>query len=279
MESFRAMMITHAFTFFFGLSISKGQMIPEIITFILNTLSLLHSHISRYFSPENHRAAKAAKILDQLTVKLLDRYEVEETYSVGTWQRQAYEDFTRALVAKDKIFPCIYGTKGYKSNELDFIFLDSEDLDDLNIAKVAAKSIVEYHKVLQSRGRNISLVLMCPPPSPTAQRTVEEYHKLFWSFLKRLRQLDPKPWPTKIPHNTFDRKWCMNFDGLEAFFAVLTSPRVVFDIIFKDACYRESATKTVWGLVDKYDHIPHSPDISDYAVEGTMESRQYFLLD
>ena len=224
-----------------------------------------------------------------------NRYQVEEKYSTGSWQRQAYDDFTGALVAKDKIFPCIYGTKGYKANELDFVFLESEDLSNLEIAKVGAKSIVEYHKVLKNRGRNISLVLLCPPP--TIERSVEEYHKLFWAFLKRLRQLDPKPWPTKIPHNTFDRQWCMNFDGLEAFFAVLTpahqqrlsrhapnfamvyQPRMIFDIIFKDARYRESATKTVRGLVDKYDKIPRSPDISDYAIEGTTESRQYFLLD
>ena len=33
------------------------------------------------------------------------------------------------------------------------------------------------------------------------------------------------------------------------------------------------------GLVDKYDEIPHSPDISDYARPGTTESRQYFLRD
>lgn len=220
---------------------------------------------------------------------------MEERYGAGTWQRQAYDDFTGALIAKDKIFPCIYGTKGYKANELDFLFLDSENLNDLDIAKVGAKAIVEYHKVLKSRGRNISLVLLCPPP--TVERSVEEYHKLFWSFLKRLRQLDPKPWPAKIPHETLDRMWCMNFDGMEAFFAVLTpahkqrlsrhapnfamvyQPRLIFDVIFKDARYRESATKTVRGLVDKYDKIPHSPDISDYAIEGTTESRQYFLLD
>jgi FPC/CPF motif-containing protein YcgG len=89
----------------------------------------------------------------------------------------------------------------------------------------------------------------------------------------------------------------MNFDAMEAFFAVQTpahkkrlsryapnfamiyQPRFIFDIVFKDPRYRESATKTVRGLVDKYDKIPHSPDISDYAVDGTTESRQYFLLD
>ncbi|KAF4636623.1 hypothetical protein G7Y89_g1461 [Cudoniella acicularis] len=223
------------------------------------------------------------------------RYQVEETYSTDTWQRQAYDDFTRALIAKDKTFPCIYGTKGYKSNELDFLFLSSEDLNDIETAKVGAKAILEYHKILHKRGRNISLVLICPPP--TKERTVEEYHLLFWSFLKRLRQLDPQPWPENIPHNTEDEKWCMNFDGKEAFFAVQTpahkqrlsrfapnfaivyQPRFIFDVVFKDPRYRESATKMVRGLLDRYDAIERSPDISDYAVEGTTESRQYFLLD
>lgn len=198
-------------------------------------------------------------------------------------------------MARDKVFPCIYGTKGYKSNELDFMFLDSENLHEVEVAKFGAKAIVEYHKILNTRGRNISLVLLCAPP--TIERSVEEYHHLFWTFMKRLRDLDPQTWPAKIPHDTSDRTWCMNFDGLEAFFAVLTpahrqrlsrfapnfamvyQPRVIFDVVFKDARYRESATKMVRGLVDKYDHIPHSPDISDYALEGTTESRQYFLLD
>lgn len=220
---------------------------------------------------------------------------MEKTYPPGTWERKAYDEFVSALVAKDKIFPCIYGTKGYKANEIDFLFLDSEEIDRLSTAKVGAKAIVEYHKILASRGRNVSLVLLCPPPS--IDRSVEEYHKLFWGFLKRLRQLDPHPWPSKIPHNTSDKFWCMNFDSMEAFFAVQTpahkerlsrhasnfamiyQPRAIFDIIFKDARYRESATKTVRRLVDKYDKIPHSPDISDYALDGTTESRQYFLLD
>lgn len=174
--------------------------------------------------------------------------------------------------------------------------MDSENLDDLNTAKFGAKAILEYHEILRHRGgRNVSLVLLCPPPE--TQHSVDEYHKLFWYFLKHLRQLDPKPWPAAIPHDTRDKKWCMNFDGTEAFFAVQTpahrqrlsrraenfamvyQPRYIFDVIFKDKRYRESATRMVRGLVDQYDAIPHSPDISDYAVDGTTESRQYFLLD
>ncbi|RYP71167.1 hypothetical protein DL771_004967 [Monosporascus sp. 5C6A] len=265
---------------------------------LLLILFLTHALGQRSWTPqssERSRIAKATRALEPIKVELLDRYGVEAAYAPGTWQRKAYEDFISALVNKEKTFPCIYGTKGYKANEIDFFFLDSENVSDLDTAKFGAKAILEYHKILRHRGRNVSLVLICPPP--TVERSVDEYHELFWSFLKRLRQLDPKPWPAHIPHDTFHQKWCMNFDETEAFFAVQSpahrqrlsryapnlamvyQPRYIFDIIFKDTHYRESATKTVRGLIDKYDKIPRSPDISDYALDGTTESRQYFLLD
>jgi len=99
-----------------------------------------------------------------LTLAFGNRNFVEEKYAQGTWQRKAYDNFTSALVAKDKTFPCIYGTKGYKANEIDFVFLNSEDLDDTDVAKVGAKAILEYHKTLRHRGRNLSLVLMSRHP-------------------------------------------------------------------------------------------------------------------
>ena len=237
------------------------------------------------------------KALDEIgsNVKRLGRYQVEETYDESTWQRQGYEAFAAQLVDKERIFPCIYGTKGYKANELDFLFLPSEELATMDVAKIAAKGIVEYHKFVQSRGRNTSLVLMTPLSDK--ERSVEEYHKLFWAFLHRLRRLDPKPWPRNIPQNTTAERWCFNFDDTSSFIAVLTpahrqrqsryaanlcmiyQPRYIFDAVFTSEKNRISATKTVRNLLDRYDAIPHSPDISDYAKEGTTESRQYFLLD
>ncbi|KAL8729524.1 MAG: hypothetical protein Q9166_004696 [cf. Caloplaca sp. 2 TL-2023] len=165
----------------------------------------------------------------------------------------------------------------------------------MDVVKIAAKAILEYHKQVQSRGRNTSLVLMTP--SPIAERSVEDYHKLFWSFLHKLHRLDPKPWPKSIPHDTGAERWCFNFDDTSSFFAVLTpahrqrqsryapnmcmiyQPRYIFDKLFSSAKNRASATKVVRDLVDRYDAIPHSPDISNYASPGTTESRQYFLLD
>jgi len=142
-----------------------------------------------------------------------------QKYNIDTWQRQAYESFATTLCAKDRTFPSIYGTKGYKANELDFLFLESENLSDVGIAKVGAKGIVEYHKGASNWGRNTSLVMMTPPP--VVERSVDEYHKLFWSFLWRLRKLDPKPWPHRIPENTSDQQRCFNFDDTQAFIAVL----------------------------------------------------------
>ncbi|KAL8908721.1 MAG: hypothetical protein Q9171_005334 [Xanthocarpia ochracea] len=160
---------------------------------------------------------------------------------------------------------------------------------------MAATAILEYHAEARSLGRNTSLVIMAPPP--TRERSVDEYHHLFWAFLKALRKLDPKPWPKDIPEDTYAQTWCFNFDDTPAFIAVLTpahrdrlsryaanfcmvyQPRYLFDALFTSDKNRLSATATVRGLVDRYDRIPRSPDISDYALPGTTESRQYFLLD
>ncbi|TLD22850.1 hypothetical protein PspLS_07132 [Pyricularia sp. CBS 133598] len=283
-----AIIITHAFVLFLGINFKR------LLSFVIQ-LPRYASNLKSRFSYSQNGNTTSSDALADVKVELLDRYQVEVKYPQGTWQRQAYDDFVGVLINPAKTFPCIYGTKGFKANELDFVFLDSEELGSKGTAKLGAKAILEYHKILDSRGRNISLVMLCPPPE--RRRTVDEYHDTFWSFLHRLRQLDPKPWPAKIPRGTGHVKWCMNFDGIEAFFAVLTpahkqrlsrhapnfamvyQPRYIFDIVFKNARYRESATKMIRGLVDQYDEIPHSPEISDYGLPGTTESRQYFLLD
>jgi len=199
------------------------------------------------------------------------------------------------MLAKSPVFPCIYGTKGLKANELIFQFLASEDLCAPAIVQTIAAGLLAYHAQAASLGKNTSLVVICVPP--TQKRSVDDYHILFWRMLKALRKLDPKPWPADTPTETAAQRWCFNFDGIPSFTGVLTpahvnrrsrysstlcliyQPRYIFDILFSSEKSRAAATSTVRGLVDKYDEVPHSPDISDYAQPGTTESRQYFLLD
>ena len=223
------------------------------------------------------------------------RPQVEAKYATDTWQRQAYEALGAKLTAKDRMFPCIYGTRGYKANELSFLFLDSEYLPDPRNVEASAKALLSYHDQALKLGKNTSLIILTPPPNQ--DRSVDNYHTEFWAYLKGLRKLDPKPSMDEVPEDTNAQFWCFHFDGIPAFFGVLTpahkqrlsrqsnnlclvyQPRYLFDALFSSEANRASATKTVRGLVDKYDFLPRSPDISDYGEAGKTESRQYFLLD
>lgn len=121
---------------------------------------------------------------------------------------------------------------------------------------------------------------------------------LFWTFLKSLRQLDPKPWPPNISEETTSNRWCFCFEGKPAFLAVLTpahekrqsrylpyfcfvyQPRWVFELLLTTEAKREAALKNVRGLIDKYDYpLVHSPDIANFGDEGTSESKEYFIYD
>lgn len=200
------------------------------------------------------------------------------------------------MVAKDRIFPCIYATKGYKENDLRFMFLASEDVSERRNVGLIARAILAYVPTSHDYGLNTSLVILTP--NSDKNRSVDDYHKLFWAFLKSLRQLDPKPWPANISEDTDDPRWCFCFDGKPAFMAVLTpaherrhsrylpyfclvyQPRWIFELLLSTQQKREMALKTVRGLINKYDDpLTHSPDMSNFGDPGTTESRQYFILD
>lgn len=75
MEPFSLVLITHAFTFFLGLVVSKvhnkshGFLKP-----LLSNLSQIQSDLSDWFSFGRSRAAKANRLLGQVSVELLDRF-------------------------------------------------------------------------------------------------------------------------------------------------------------------------------------------------------------
>lgn len=70
MGSIPVILITHIFAFFFGLVISKSRKRPD--QYVRPILGKLPA-FSEWFSSENARAARAAKLLDQIKVELLDR--------------------------------------------------------------------------------------------------------------------------------------------------------------------------------------------------------------
>jgi len=235
---------------------------------------------------------------DSTELELLNKYEIMKKFPASTWQRQAYDAFAAKLGDKERIFPCIYASKGWKDNDLLYMFLPSEDISERRNVLQIARAVLSYVPESHKYGLNTSLVIITPNSEKTASRTVEDYHKIFWTMLKSLRQLDPKPWPSNISDETESNRWCFCFDGKPAFLAVLTpahekrksrhlqnfcfvyQPRWVFELLLTTDEKRAAALKNVRGLIDKYDYpLPHSPDIANFGEEGSSESKEYFIYD
>lgn len=85
-------------------------------------------------------------------------------YPRGTWQRQSYEDLVSTLLAKDgaKTFPCIYATKGYRADELHYLFIHSDDPSEPRNVALIATALCGYLHVAKATGLNTSLVIMAP---------------------------------------------------------------------------------------------------------------------
>lgn len=226
----------------------------------------------------------------------LTRAQVAATFPLGTWQRNAYEDYKAVLLDEELIFPCVYATKGFKSDDQLYLFIDSDDLSDPRHIRALAKGLSTYLPQAHQLGPNTSLVLLAKQ-NDNNTRTVEDYNTLFWELLNGLAKLDSKPWPSNIPRDIDTDRWCFCFGG-EQFFTVIQTPahqvrrtryapgltmvfqpKWIFDILFSTDAKRAGALAKVRALLAKYDPIPVSPELKNYGEEGSRESKQYFLLD
>ena len=199
------------------------------------------------------------------------------------------------LLDEELVFPCIYATKGFKSDDQVYVFIDSDDLSDPRHIRTLADGLADYLPKAHSLGPNTSLVLLAKQnPDP---RTVEEYQSSFWKLLDGLAKIDKKPWPTDIPKTIDDPKWCFCFAG-EPFFTVIQTPahvqrrsryakgltivfqpKWIFNLLFSTDAKRAAALGKVRALLAKYDPIPVSPDLKNYGEPDSREFEQYFLLD
>ncbi|PSR79476.1 hypothetical protein PHLCEN_2v7001 [Hermanssonia centrifuga] len=221
--------------------------------------------------------------------------EIIRTFAAESWQLQAYNDYASVLLDTERVFPCIYAAKGFKSNEQVFVFLDSDDIGDPRHARTVASALMQYLPRARALGPNTSLVVLTKHTNDT--RTVEEYNVLFWKLLDGLARLDEVAWPANVPKDIDTERWCFSFNGESVFAAVQTpahqqrlsryadsltvafQPKWVFDILFSTDAKRESAKTKVRRLLSKYDVIPVSPLLSNYGDDGTREAQQYFLMD
>ncbi|KAK2873354.1 hypothetical protein FQN49_002407 [Arthroderma sp. PD_2] len=226
---------------------------------------------------------------------ILKRKELEATFGPTTWQRQSYDAFQGALYSTDPVaFPCVYATKGFKAKEHRYIFLESEDTNNKNVATLSA-ALKEYLSTPQSElGPNTSLVVLFPIAN--SQLTAREYHQKYWDCLRALRKVDTKPWPADIPTDTDTPLWKFCFNDEPVFSAAMTpshekrrsryapcfcivfQPNFVFDILFATELKKAAISKMRELLAD-FDEVPISPELKNYGDVTGRESKQYFIMD
>ncbi|KAG0696449.1 YqcI/YcgG family-domain-containing protein [Suillus ampliporus] len=225
----------------------------------------------------------------------LTRAQVTAAFPEGTWQNRAYEDYKAVLLDEELVFPCTYATKGFKTDDQLYLFIDSDDLSDSRHICSLAKALSIYLPQARKLGPNTSLVLLAKQSDNP--RSMEEYNTQFWELLNGLAKLDKKPWPSNTPRDIDTDRWCFCFGG-EQFFTVIQTPahrvrrtryaqgltvvfqpKWIFDILFSNDAKRAGALAKVRVLLAKYDPIAVSPELKNYGEEGSRESKQYFLLD
>jgi hypothetical protein len=188
-------------------------------------------------------------------------------------------------------FPCVFGVKGWKRNQLRFTFGDESDTDATGLAT----ALREYLAIARSIGPYTSLVVTYAPTDNL--RTFDEYAGRFWTILQDLHNADRSPWPSDIPRSTADPRWDFCFGGEPVFvpaslpcyvnrrsrssysFGMMFQPRWVFDLLISDVRRLERARALIRARADRHDVVPVHPAIGVYGDPSNLEWRQYLLPD
>lgn len=228
----------------------------------------------------------------------LTKDQVEARFDPCSWQRLAYDDFKTKLLAKDtnlKTFPCIYAIMGFRANEHRYLFLHSCNPSEPQNIRLIAPALQSYLLLAPSLGPNTSLVIFAgPSPIPT---TLQTHHANFWNTLRGLRIADPIPWPVSIPSSTPSSRRTFCFANEPVFPILMTpshgrrfsrhmsvpvlaiQPKWALDALLDTAQHRDAATRKARKLLEEYDAVDVSPDLTGYGDPGSSESRQLCLAD
>lgn len=210
---------------------------------------------------------------------------------VPSWWHEAHSDLDRTLTSTDEQFPCIYAIRAHRNNTLRFVFLQSSDTD----AAIAAfgEALSAYVKVCHSLAPYTAFLAFFGPDRD--EMTLEEHHAEFWQVLQRLHEVDPSPWPDRIPTDPAEPLWEFCFDGEPMFVlgsgpahvtrrsrysavrAISFQPRFMFDELIDAPVLLSRARRIIRERVLQMDGIPVHPMIQMYHEEGNREWRQYVV--
>lgn len=224
---------------------------------------------------------------DRTAAKLLHPMDTP----AGEWERDAADRFGRRLLAKDVLFPCVFGVDALRKGTLRFTFVPGGE----QRTEYLAGALEDFVKVAAELGRRTSLVAFFEPTE--GLETLVDYERHSWSLLQDLHVLDSRPWPGDIPKDTENPEWEFSFAGMPMFvvvntpahqkrmsrffeyFCITFQPRFVFDDISESSLQGKNARHIIRGRLRNYDDLPPTPLLGSYGAPGNREWTQYFLDD
>ncbi|MDY4281206.1 MAG: YqcI/YcgG family protein [[Pasteurella] mairii] len=220
-------------------------------------------------------------------MKLLSRKDIQASH-LEKWMEVCFNEFESSITNKIRLFPCIFGVKGFLKDQLRYVFM--EEATPKNIAPYLKKFVNNSRQY----GKYTSLVIF---EKPDKIETLQVYEEKFWNILKGLSEIDELEWPQDIPTELDNPMWEFCFHG-EPIFVVCTNPahtlrqsrrsssfmltlqpRWVFDDILGTEEKANVSFKSVRGRLKKYDFIDLSPNLGKYGNSDNREWKQYFLDD
>ena len=218
------------------------------------------------------------------------------TKGVAEWHQKVLSDVSERLKAESD-FPCLFSKNAFSKGLLRFIFVEGTSTADI---RDLAEGLADYVEL--SREWNGSLNTAYPLIVAFSLRairsaSIEDYDAFGWEILRKLHEIDPRPWPAAMGRDPNAASWSMCFNGMPLFcnmchpahrlrrsrnlgerFLMVINPRERFDVVAGDTPGGRKVRTTIRARIERYDGIPHCPQLASYG-SGALEWWQYSVAD
>ena len=218
-----------------------------------------------------------------------------EDGSLPEWEARRYRSFDRTMTDEESPYPCYFAVDAHEAGDLRYLFAPPVATEAGRAA--VADGLADYLAAAPDIADLTALAVFFEP-SDGADATVPEVREDVWGLLRYLRRHDPEPWPQDVPADPENPEWEFCFAGEPMFLVarapayerrhsrhtphgveVTVQPRWVFDDFGGDTPAGRAARGRIRERLSAYDDVPVSPEVGDYADEGSREWKQYVLPD
>ncbi|WP_168188765.1 YqcI/YcgG family protein [Thermoflavimicrobium daqui] len=230
-------------------------------------------------------------------IKLLGSEDLEQSnQQVPTWVQIAYRQYRERLLGDGgRHYPCTFGVEGeVKGNNRYYYLKWAKVTEELPCLGEAIRRFLR--EVKEQTHHRMSLIVFIGPSEEGL--SLDEYRDRFWDILRRLHQIDQKPWPEHVPINTEHPKWefCYHgeplfvFAGCPAYHArrsrnlgdcmvMILQSKNVFQGIGGDTEVGQSAKTLIRARLKAYDTVGVHESLGLAQQSSIYKWKQYFLPD